>query len=93
MFYFLQEEEEEEVVIIVFGVSECDRLALMRRGWGGPLRSNDEVDVFHDNILSMEGWSVLMSCSRAWILPLCVDAYLFYIISLIRAYQQVSVKR
>lgn len=33
-----------------------------------------------------------MSCSRAWILPWCVDAYLFYIISLIRTYQQVSVK-
>lgn len=53
MFCFLQE-EEEEVVLIVFGVSECERLALLiwgGRGWGGPLRSNEEVthDLFHDN--------------------------------------------
>lgn len=73
MFYFLQ--EEEEVVLIVFGVSEGERLVLlMRRGWGGPLRSNEEVthDLFHDhfpdtNPVSFQ-WK-LGQCSRAWILP------------------------
>lgn len=63
MFYFL---EEEKVVLIVFGVSECERLALlMRRGWEGPLRSNEEVthDLFHDTNRICYQWKVgLCSC-------------------------------
>lgn len=65
MFYFLQ---EEEVVLLVFGVSECERLALlMRRGWGGPLRSNEEVthDLFHDH------FSDTNSISYQWKVGLC----------------------
>lgn len=73
MFYFLQ---EEEVVLIVFVVSECERLALlMKRGRGGPLRSNEEVthDLFHDNLLSVEGGSVLMSCRDALMLSCAIS--------------------